>query len=131
MPGSLLGKVPLASPPKYSFPRLGASWATLQGKRPPRPAPPPMIKNCATKFVVLHCGQKRSLHAKKVKFLLQKLAIQTLRAFQWGSMSLPQYFFNEIHETKMVNLHFAHKEACMQKIRSPAQELAILAFRGN
>ena len=43
----------------------------------------------------------------------------------------PATLYCKVYENKVLVLHLAQKVACMQKIRSPAQKLAILAFGDN
>ena len=43
----------------------------------------------------------------------------------------PTALQGKVYKNKVLVLHLAKKVACMQKIRSTAQKLAILAFGGN
>ena len=64
--------------------------------------------------------------------LYKKSSNFSTKSFSMRKHVLPQNIKSKNDETELVALHFAHKEACIEKkTRSPAQKLAISAFGDN
>ena len=78
------------------------------------------------KVLALHLDQKEAcMHKRRPAQKISVVAILGKQSFSMRQHALPQHMQDQSHENKVLVLHLAQKVACMQKIRSQAQKLAI------